>query len=409
MNHLSKSGCIFQNKAGEETCEDEIDENSKYFCKKHIGKSFKYKNTKSKIDMRKHILKKDVEEWKKDLPFDSKTLTINNAIESQKAAISNMKNGNIKSFNMGFRTRKDKTQIMKVDYRALKIYRTKSNTYQIRLFDGSMWKGFSDIKIKNKKDLKWLVDQFTTGPKYFKKHKKRILLKTFIPCDFAIKYEESGKYYLCIPSYRDGVNEKAPYEIVSLDPGIRTFQTFYSPEGIVGKIGENTVEQLARIGERIDRMQSHADKETNISLKTKIKKRCTLLRTKIKNTVKDLHWKTASYLCENFDKIIIPSFEVQQMTTIGKRKINSTSVRKMLSLSHYQFKQRLQCMATYYGRKVYICDESYTSKTCGNCGFLDDKLGGKKEYICKTCGVNIDRDVNGARNVLLRQLSGLSQ
>ena len=76
----------------------------------------------------------------------------------------------------------------------------------------------------------------------------------------------------------------------------------------------------------------------------------------------------------------------------------------MLALSHYSFKERLLHMATYRGCKVHICDESYTSKTCGCCGNMNDTLGGNKVFVCSKCGISIDRDYNGARNIYLRNI-----
>ena len=51
--------------------------------------------------------------------------------------------------------------------------------------------------------------------------------------------------------------------------------------------------------------------------------------------------------------------------------------------------------------------EAYTSRTCGLCGTLNHDLGGAKTFQCvdEHCGVQIDRDVNGARNILLRELT----
>jgi transposase len=46
--------------------------------------------------------------------------------------------------------------------------------------------------------------------------------------------------------------------------------------------------------------------------------------------------------------------------------------------------------------------EAYTSKQCGQCGHLNDGLGGKEIFQCGQCGVEVDRDVHTARNILLR-------
>ena len=51
-----------------------------------------------------------------------------------------------------------------------------------------------------------------------------------------------------------------------------------------------------------------------------------------------------------------------------------------------------------------IITEEYTSTTCGECGNLNLTLGSKKVYYCQHCKIIIDRDVNGARNILIKAL-----
>jgi len=50
-----------------------------------------------------------------------------------------------------------------------------------------------------------------------------------------------------------------------------------------------------------------------------------------------------------------------------------------------------------------IVNESYTSKTCTECGELND-VQGSEEYHCNVCGLDVDRDVNGSRNILIKNL-----
>jgi hypothetical protein len=57
------------------------------------------------------------------------------------------------------------------------------------------------------------------------------------------------------------------------------------------------------------------------------------------------------------------------------------------------------------GSHIIRCSEAYTSKQCGACGELNDKLGGgSKTFNCQKCGTVADRDVHAARNILLRCL-----
>ena len=78
----------------------------------------------------------------------------------------------------------------------------------------------------------------------------------------------------------------------------------------------------------------------------------------------------------------------------------------MLTWSHYRFQQHMLHMSRKHPWcKVYIVDEAYTSKTCGACGQLHHTLGGNKQFHCPSCGMKMDRDLNGARNILIRFLA----
>jgi transposase len=75
----------------------------------------------------------------------------------------------------------------------------------------------------------------------------------------------------------------------------------------------------------------------------------------------------------------------------------------MLSLSHFKFKQRILYLSSYYGSKVHLCKEHYTTKACGGCGLLNI-IGGNKVYNCRSCKFKMDRDYNGARNIYMEQI-----
>ena len=62
--------------------------------------------------------------------------------------------------------------------------------------------------------------------------------------------------------------------------------------------------------------------------KYNMRKRISLLRTKIKNTVRDLHWQCCSYLVKNYQNILIPKFGSKQMCKRGNRNINKSTVKK---------------------------------------------------------------------------------
>jgi transposase len=84
------------------------------------------------------------------------------------------------------------------------------------------------------------------------------------------------------------------------------------------------------------------------------------------------------------------------------RPISNTTTRLLLGLRHYDFQQKLLYKAKQLGRNVILCKEHYTSKCCGVCGKLNNKLGGKKIFHYSNCNTTMDRDIHAARNILLR-------
>ena len=62
------------------------------------------------------------------------------------------------------------------------------------------------------------------------------------------------------------------------------------------------------------------------------------LRQRIVNLVDELHWQTARWLTNNYQAILLPTFETQDMTRRAGRWIRSKTARMMLSFRHYEFK-----------------------------------------------------------------------
>ena len=74
------------------------------------------------------------------------------------------------------------------------------------------------------------------------------------------------------------------------------------------------------------------------------------------------------------------------------------------TLSHYSFKQRLLNKAQEYGCQVKIITEEYTSMTCSKCGHMSSVYNNRIKE-CSNCKHMIDRDLNGAINILHKNIS----
>jgi putative transposase len=349
---------------------------------KEVSGTEEFKKSLSLISLRKKVLKSDAdlteeESWQKEVPYDTRQLSLKQLVTSYKTSLALKKKGLIQSFDVAFLKKKSPRQVFYVDKGALKV----DDQGDLHVFPR---------RLKEKKKIRQR-----------KRDKKKLkeFLEGSIDCDVVVQKMDCGKWYVCIPKEKERpIYESPKYQSVFLDPGVRTFQTFYSPEGICGKIGDDYgVNFVAPLLEKHDLMQSLGKS-----------KRCSLLRTKVRNIVDDLHRKTARFLCDCFQSIVIPPFETQNIVMIPKttrRKITSKTARNMMTLSHYRFQQCLKDQAKKYQRQVFIVDEAYTSKTCGCCGTLNESLGSSKVFRC-SCHLEIDRDLHAARNLCLKTMTG---
>ena len=74
-------------------------------------------------------------------------------------------------------------------------------------------------------------------------------------------------------------------------------------------------------------------------------------------------------------------------------------------MKFYQFKLRLQYKAALQGKKIVLVKENYTTKTCSFCGTRNDP-GCSKIYKCSKCKREVGRDVNAAKNILMKGMIG---
>ena len=63
--------------------------------------------------------------------------------------------------------------------------------------------------------------------------------------------------------------------------------------------------------------------------------------------------------------------------------IHTKNVRGMLCWSHYKFRRLIVKNELFSDCKVIECDVSYTYKTCGYCGVINEELSGSTLFKCK--------------------------
>lgn len=257
--------------------------------------------------------------------------------------------------------------------------------------------------------------------------KKQIFPKILKGCTWTESVPESAIGKTTVVTYSNGqwfasVKFEQPLNqtkskklsVIALDPGVKTFQTAFSPNSAIS-YGEGFVnERLVPLMLKLDRLLSTRDqlKQQNsakpwvIDRLIHVNRQINQVKTRQQNLVEDLHKRVAYDLVSNYDVILLPTFETKPMVSKSnetrQRFIRRKTVRGMLGLAHYKFKQTLNWMAKKYGKTVIEVNESYTSKTLWD-GSILNNLGGKASILFQ--GKRVNRDIHGARNILIRFLT----
>jgi len=329
--------------------------------------------------IRTYFLKKDIDRISKEYktPVHCLDYAVKLACSSYKSALENLKLGNIKHFNLSYIKKTKKSLIMDIEKAAIK-----SNTIYPSLM-GKILKNRENLEYSNIFDCKI----------HYNSDKKQFTL--LIPIEKDKNIIENNNW-ICI------------------DPGIRKFLNCKTNNGFI-EIGKNLSNKIKSKIMLIDKQDKIKGVNLTDKLKAKIsnindyieEKKCKI-RNKIKNWVDDSHWKIINYLTSSYKNIVIGKWSTKSIIKKDDSILNNLTKRVTQNLSFYKFLQRLKYKCKIGENNLRVQDEWYTSKTCSQCGWKDENLGGSKIFDCKNCNIQLDRDYNGARNIMLKSLSSIN-
>jgi putative transposase len=246
--------------------------------------------------------------------------------------------------------------------------------------------------------------------------------------DVTVTKRINGKWILnipCAPKFVRRPIADQPTAICGVDPGARTFLTVFDETNKEAyKLGDDSerrilkplVTKAKRLGDessnaatQASRAELGARRRRNYELERDHKSLAAQrVWRRVRDKVTGIHNAIVRHFAETYAFVAIGnlSYGVVERRDKGMPK---KSKDDLYIWRLYQFKVKL--LHRFGGleqREVVIQDERYTSKTCGLCDNVKRDLGAAKRYLCDKCGYDVDRDVNGARNILARSL-GLSR
>lgn len=131
----------------------------------------------------------------------------------------------------------------------------------------------------------------------------------------------------------------------------------------------------------------------------KIRERIARRHRKVANLRKDRMHKTSRFIADNYSFVAFEDIDEQKLIDAAewpavRRSFYSAAWRQLVTFTRYKVLDA--------GSGFAKVDPRYTTQMCSGCGNIVPKTIGERTHRCDVCGLEIDRDLNAARNILER-------
>jgi IS605 OrfB family transposase len=359
------------------------DENQIKIIKKKIDK---LNNDRRKaVKKVKFEINDNVNNWELLTPKEIRAATVKEACEAFNTNMKKFYKGDLKFFKMHYRKKKDNKTII-VPPALIKII--SDNKIQL----APSFLGDHNCILKFNK---------ITQKKYFNKIYNGNINQFFIEnINNETKIKKYGNKYFLLISKEVEVKEKIkPIRYCGIDPGVRSFMTVFGNEYCYEYKYDKT--KINKLNNQIDSIKKEAFSISKKKFKSKRKRRKKAYNKREKkkgDLIEELHWKVVNDLVKKNDVIFYGDIKSHN---ISKTSTNKKLNRNFNDLKFYQFKCKLSHKMSIVNKLLYLVHEANTSKTCSFCGTINNPFE-EKIYNCSKCNLSVDRDVNAAKNILMK-------
>jgi putative transposase len=225
----------------------------------------------------------------------------------------------------------------------------------------------------------------------------RQLPKGCKPSTITVKLDAAGRWFVSL-LVDDATLKPLPVvmQSVGIDLGITSLLALSTGEKV------SNPKHFNRLRKKLKRMQkalSRKVKGSNNRHKAKLK--VARVHAQISDSRQDFLHKLTTQLVKENQTIAVEDLAVRNMVK------NHNLARSISDASWGELVRQLAYKAAWYGRNLVKIDRWFpSSKRCGNCGHIVDKLPlSIREWTCSSCGAVHDRDLNAAHNILAAGLA----
>jgi putative transposase len=216
------------------------------------------------------------------------------------------------------------------------------------------------------------------------------------PSTITIKLEASGRWFASLLVDTDIAQLPKSDKSIGLDMGITSLIATSNGDKIANP---KHFKQLRKKLRRIQKALSRKQKGSNNRHKARLQ--VAKVHAQITDARKDFLHKLTTRLVRENQTIVVEDLAIKNMVKNHKLALAISDA------SWGELIRQLAYKCEWYGRELIKIDRWFpSSKRCGNCGHIVDKLPlNIREWECPKCKTTHDRDLNAAHNILAAGLA----
>ncbi|MPY81343.1 MAG: IS200/IS605 family element transposase accessory protein TnpB, partial [Actinophytocola sp.] len=215
------------------------------------------------------------------------------------------------------------------------------------------------------------------------------------PTTITVSRDPTGRWFVSLLVETSTTHYTPTDAVVGIDAGITSLATLSTGEKITNpKHEKRDRERLAKAQRQLARKQKGSNN------RAKARRNVARVYARISDRRRDHLHKLSTRLVRENQVVVIEDLNVRGMVR------NHSLARAISDAAWSELRSMLEYKAEWYGRAIVAVDRFYpSSKTCSECGALQDEMPlNIREWTCR-CGATHDRDVNAARNILAAGLA----
>ncbi|MEF9906011.1 RNA-guided endonuclease InsQ/TnpB family protein [Streptomyces sp. P9-A2] len=215
------------------------------------------------------------------------------------------------------------------------------------------------------------------------------------PSTVTVSRDAAGRWFVSLLCEDTITPAPATDQAVGIDAGITSLVTLSTGEKVTNPRHERRDRaQLARAQRELSR------KTKGSANREKARRKVARVHARIADRRRDFLHKLSTRLVRENQTVVIEDLTVRNLVK------NHTLARAISDASWTELRTMLEYKCAWYGRTLVTVDRFFpSSKLCGVCGTVREKLPlSVREWTCD-CGAVHDRDVNAARNILAAGLA----